>query len=62
MEVTFKGFDDGGWWLGVKGCQGGQRSPDPAKKLAENSQNWLGVLLPWGRERGERKWSLWIKL
>ena len=22
MEVMFSGFDDGGWWLAVSGCQG----------------------------------------
>jgi len=56
------GFDDEGWWLGVEGYRGGRRSTELATKLAEKQPNSGLLLLPWGRGRGERKWSLWIVL
>jgi len=51
-----KGFDDGGWWLGVEGCRGGQRSPELIRKLAEKQRELAGSCYH-GVEKGERKWS-----
>jgi len=31
----FSGFDDGGWWPGVKGCRVGRRSPEMVGKPPE---------------------------
>jgi len=59
----FSGFDDGGWWLAVLGCQGGQRSPGLAKKLAKKQPKSGSNCCHGGeRDRGERKLSFWVDL
>ena len=58
MEAMFSGFDGGGWWLVVVGSRGAQRSPGLAERHPNSGWSWL----PWGREKGERKWSFWVEL
>ena len=59
MEVLYSGFDGGGWWLEVEGCQGvgdNRGLPENRPKISQTSWSFCWQ---WGRERIERKWSLW---